>query len=83
VSAQAPDADAFLGQLLAENARARAAAIARTPKLPKPSYRQRRAEWAALGKTGEDARAAMEQELEREPYRPVVCGEPDCPVCGA
>ncbi len=83
MSVQAIDADAWLGQLLADNTQARAAAIARAPKLPKPSYKTRRAEWAAMGKSGEDARLAMEAEMDREPYVKVQCDRAGCEVCGS
>ncbi len=65
MSAQRFDADAWLASILAANAAAREKWIRESPTLPKPSYRQRRAEWAAMGKTGEDAAEAMLSELNR------------------
>jgi hypothetical protein len=65
VSAQPVDADAWLASILAANAALREKAIREAPKLPKLSYRQRRAEWAAIGLEGEDAARAMERELNR------------------
>jgi hypothetical protein len=56
------DVEAWLRDLLADNAKARKKRIR---DVPKPSYRQRRAEWAAIGKTGEDAAEAMQRELDR------------------
>ena len=53
------DAGRAIRSLLDSNARD-------APKLPRLSYRHRRALWLAENKTGADAALAMQQELERK-----------------
>jgi hypothetical protein len=76
------DARTHIDGILGRMAELHASNLAAAPKLPRLSYKQRRASWAAMGKTGEDAHAAMQRELDREPYRKVICDKSDCPVCG-
>jgi hypothetical protein len=59
------DLTAWLDQMFAANAKRDAEYRAAQPKLPPLTYRQRRAEWAAMGKTGDDAAQAMQGELDR------------------